>query len=112
MSIKDILKGIDQDLTYSDSGWWETSAGSEFGKLVLSQALNLESELKAKNADLEKELTTLKASIPKIKADAVFECAPMPKWGGQPDDIPADFDGYCQAIHDVHENANKLEAGE
>jgi len=61
---------------------------------------------------IEQELATLKASLPKIKADAVFECAPMPKWGGQPDDIPADFDGYCQAIHEVHENANKLEAGE
>ena len=59
-----------------------------------------------------REIATLKASLPKIKADAVRECAQMPKWGGQPDDIPADFDGYCQAIHEVHDNANKLEAGE
>lgn len=60
--------------------------------------------------DLEKELAALKASLPKIKADAARQCAPMPSWNGQPDDTPTDFDGYCQAIHDVHENANKLEA--
>ena len=43
-----------------------------------------------------------------IVSDAIKKAAVMPRWGGQPDDIPADFDGYCQAIYDVHVYADSL----
>jgi hypothetical protein len=60
---------------------------------------------------LREELEALKQSIPKVRADAIREAAVMPRWGGQPDDIPADFNAYCEAIHEMHEHANKIEAG-
>lgn len=71
-------------------------------------------QLQTENEALKSELSNVVAGlfseveINKIKANAIREAAIMPKWGGQPDDIPSDFDGYCQAIHGMHEYANNL----
>lgn len=93
---------------YSDHG----NRTSDFKKIV-DQA-NYATELQAENEALKAELSSVvaglfsEAELNKIKADAIREAAIMPRWGGQPDDIPADFDGYCQAIHEMHEYANNL----
>lgn len=37
--VKSILAGIDEDEVCSDSGWWETSTGAEFGKRKLEAVI-------------------------------------------------------------------------
>ena len=37
--IKNILTGIDEMETESAQGWWETSAGADFGKSKLAQVV-------------------------------------------------------------------------
>jgi hypothetical protein len=39
--IRKILKGIDETETESQFGWWETSAGAEFGKRKLDELIKL-----------------------------------------------------------------------
>lgn len=68
---------------------------------------NLKQGMLLAQFDVEPEDITA-INLNKFKADAIREAAIMPRWGGQPDDIPADFDGYCQAIHEMHEYANNL----
>jgi hypothetical protein len=40
-AIKEVLKGIDQTELESTDGWWETSAGAEFGAKKLKYILGL-----------------------------------------------------------------------
>lgn len=47
-------------------------------------------------------------SLATIQAKAIKQAAEMPRWGGQPDDIDAGFDGYCQAIHEMHQKADAI----
>ena len=39
--IKEILKGIDKDISEDKNGWWETSIGAEFGAKKLKQIEDL-----------------------------------------------------------------------
>ncbi len=38
-TIKEILRGIEQDEIESPDGWWETSAGAQFGQEKLKELL-------------------------------------------------------------------------
>lgn len=40
-AVKAVLKGIDQTETESPDGWWETSAGAEFGARKLKYIIGL-----------------------------------------------------------------------
>jgi hypothetical protein len=59
-AIKEVLKGIDQTELESTDGWWETSAGAEFGAKKLKYILGLlaqpEQEPVATLDDLEQEI--------------------------------------------------------
>jgi hypothetical protein len=35
--VDDLLRGIDKDECESDTGWWETSTGADFGKGKLAE---------------------------------------------------------------------------
>ena len=59
--------------------------------------------LRAAAIELEQELATLKASLPKIKADAVLEAIEEAAWYNN---------RTTASISDMEEYANKLEAGE
>ncbi len=37
--IKEILKGIDEQETDTEDGWWETSTGAEFGARKLKELI-------------------------------------------------------------------------
>lgn len=37
--VRQILEGIDETETCSSRGWWETSAGAEFGKKKLDEVI-------------------------------------------------------------------------
>jgi hypothetical protein len=39
--IREILKGIDKDISQNPRGWWETSTGAEFGAKKLKQIEDL-----------------------------------------------------------------------
>jgi hypothetical protein len=54
MSISKILQGIDQDVICDKDGWWETSAGAEFGRLKLVEAHGYEFGLLSRIEALEK----------------------------------------------------------
>lgn len=59
-SLKDVLEGIDQDSTECASGYWETSAGVEFGKGVLREALEIEQILLERINELEAEVAKIR----------------------------------------------------
>ena len=39
--IREILKGIDKDISQDNDGWWETSTGAEFGAKKLKEIESL-----------------------------------------------------------------------
>lgn len=53
-SLLSIIDGIDQESTYVDGGWWETSKGSEFGADVKQKLIALFSKLEDKLATYRK----------------------------------------------------------
>jgi len=44
--IREILKGIDEEETETDYGWWETSGGAEFGKAKLDEIIEYLKQIK------------------------------------------------------------------
>jgi hypothetical protein len=56
VSIAKILQGIDHDEISHTDGWWETSAGTEFGRVKLIEALAYEVGLLTRIAELETRL--------------------------------------------------------
>lgn len=112
MSLRELLKGIDETEAESPEGWWETSKGSEFGALILNQALALEAKLEADNKALRNELEALKASQNKIKADTIREAVESNRTIGYVEDYFGTITNNEKIeINDLIEYANKLEAG-
>lgn len=60
--IDDCLKGIDQDEVESIDGWWETSAGAEFGAKKKAE-LKSTIETKLAEAELRGQIKELRHSV-------------------------------------------------
>jgi len=51
--LRQITRGIDEQQTHDDDGWWETSVGAEFGRKKLAELEILVGELTAMPGGLE-----------------------------------------------------------
>ena len=54
--IREILKGIDKDISQDNDGWWETSTGSEFGAKKLKEIESLVKNCSILNVSQQSEL--------------------------------------------------------
>lgn len=57
--IKQILNGIDQQQIHSNDGWWETSAGADFGAKKLNEIEQAFKEVTSNRDDLLEALELL-----------------------------------------------------
>ena len=67
-SLKDLLKGIDEQESESSEGWWETSKGAAFGSLILSNAIKIEYQLQQQNDKLTADSAALVEALESLES--------------------------------------------
>ena len=109
-AIKEVLKGIDQTELESTDGWWETSAGAEFGAKKLKYILGL----LAQPAQLEERNFCSRCGKRTADLTVIHTCTPPQRKPLTDDEI---WDTYMKApvdinchISDLHKFARAIEA--